>query len=167
MIRIWKFGTSFFVSIGSAWVMTFSVVLSWLSDQIGHAFLWISWIHHIFNWLYWNFIVSRWIQRTRFLKRSCPLWISKWISPLQVVIIIYQWRFSYVPLLWSPSILDYVSIAFPFCYLPVLRGLMTGSFCIQVTLSPTELFCDSEFLKNILDFFDVLHHMSIQQQRVI
>lgn len=44
---------------------------------------------------------------------------------------------------------------------------MTGSFCVQVTLGPTELFCDSEFLKNILDFLDVLHHMSFQQQRVI
>lgn len=44
---------------------------------------------------------------------------------------------------------------------------MTGSFCIQMTLNPTELFCDTEFLKNILDFLDVLQHLSFQQQRVI
>ncbi|XP_057796881.1 intermembrane lipid transfer protein VPS13 isoform X2 [Salvia miltiorrhiza] len=38
---------------------------------------------------------------------------------------------------------------------------------VKVTLSPTELLCDSEFLKNILDFLDVLHHMSFQQQRIL
>lgn len=45
---------------------------------------------------------------------------------------------------------------------------MTSSFCIiQVTLNPTELYCDSEFVKNILDFLQVLNHLSFQQKRVM
>ncbi|KAH6771059.1 hypothetical protein C2S52_015862 [Perilla frutescens var. hirtella] len=42
-----------------------------------------------------------------------------------------------------------------------------NNLSVKVMLNPTELFCDSEFLKNILDFFDVLRHLSFQQQRIL
>ncbi|XP_042063836.1 uncharacterized protein LOC121807630 isoform X2 [Salvia splendens] len=42
-----------------------------------------------------------------------------------------------------------------------------SNLSVKVTLSPTKLYCDSELLKNILDFLDVLHHMSFQQQRIL
>ncbi|KAI3467952.1 hypothetical protein Pfo_024615 [Paulownia fortunei] len=38
---------------------------------------------------------------------------------------------------------------------------------VKVILNSTELFCDSEFVKNIVDFLHVLQHLSFQQQRIL
>ncbi|KAL8519790.1 hypothetical protein ACS0TY_010650 [Phlomoides rotata] len=38
---------------------------------------------------------------------------------------------------------------------------------VKVTLNPTELYCDPEFVKNILDFLRVLNHLSFQQKRIL
>ncbi|XP_073129939.1 intermembrane lipid transfer protein VPS13 isoform X2 [Henckelia pumila] len=38
---------------------------------------------------------------------------------------------------------------------------------VKIILNPTELYCDSEFMKNIMEFFHVLQHLSFQQQRIL
>lgn len=38
---------------------------------------------------------------------------------------------------------------------------------VKIILNPTELYCDSEFLKNIVEFFHVLKHFSFQHQRIL
>ncbi|XP_051121162.1 uncharacterized protein LOC127244726 [Andrographis paniculata] len=38
---------------------------------------------------------------------------------------------------------------------------------VKVMLSPTEVFCDSEFVKNILDFLLVMEQLSFQHQRIM
>ncbi|KAL2484980.1 Protein of unknown function (DUF1162) [Abeliophyllum distichum] len=41
------------------------------------------------------------------------------------------------------------------------------SLSFKVILHPTELICDSKFLRNILDYFHVLKHLSFQQERIL